>query len=58
MYSFCKNSELTFDVNENDTDKNVILKKVSDTPITFTLQGSGTESDPYVIKTWKHWKRS
>ena len=41
---------------ENDTDKNVVLKKISDTPITFNLQGSGTQSDPYVIKTWKDWK--
>ena len=41
---------------ENDTDKNVILKKTTDTPITFNLQGNGTKANPYVIKTWKDWK--
>ncbi|MBO6145880.1 MAG: type II secretion system protein, partial [Bacilli bacterium] len=41
---------------ENDTDKNIVLKKVSKDPITFNLSGNGTPSDPYVIKTWKDWK--
>ena len=41
-----------------DYDKkgNIVLKSIEKDPITFTLKGSGTESDPYLIENEKHWK--
>ena len=36
----------------------VVLKSIKENPITFTLKGSGTESDPYLISNEKEWKEA
>ena len=43
---------------ESDSSNNVVLKSVEKDPITFTLEGSGTSSDPYIINNEKQWKEA
>ena len=41
---------------ENDNSNNIVLKSVKKDPITFTLAGEGTKSNPYLIRNMKEWK--
>ena len=40
----------------NDAGNEIIIKSVSENPFTFTLSGSGTEADPYLITNEQQWK--
>ena len=51
------NSGYYFDY-ESDTSSNIILKRTKDYPITFTLVGAGTSSDPYLIDSYQHFKEA
>jgi len=44
-----------FDYNSSDQ---VVLKSVADNPMTFSLAGSGTENDPYLINDYSDWKQA
>ncbi len=51
------NSGYYFDY-ENETSNNIVLVRTKDKPITFTLQGSGTVDDPYLIDSYKQYKEA
>lgn len=41
-----------------DDSWNIVIKDVKKDPITFTLEGSGTSADPYIIDNYQHWKEA
>ena len=51
------NSGYYFDY-ESDDSSNIVIKRTKDAPITFTLSGSGTSSDPYIIDNYQHFKEA
>ena len=50
-------SEYYFDY-ESDDSSNIVIKRKTKNPIKFTLKGSGTESDPYIIDNYNHYKEA
>ncbi len=51
------NSGYYFDY-ENDSSSNIVIKRTKDEPINFTLSGSGTSEDPYIIDSYQHYKEA
>ena len=43
---------------ENESSSNIIIKSTKHDPITFTLSGSGTNDDPYIIDNYEHFKEA
>ena len=43
---------------ENETNSNIVIKNTTKDPITFTLKGSGTEENPYIIDSYQHYKEA
>ncbi len=43
---------------ESEGSSNIVLKRIKDYPITFTLSGHGTSSDPYIIDNYQHFKEA
>ena len=43
---------------ESDGSSTIVLKRTKDEPITFTLAGKGTESEPYIIDNYQHFKEA
>ena len=43
---------------EYDNNKNIIIKSTKESPIEFSLQGQGTESNPYLISNENEWNKA
>ena len=43
---------------ESDDSSNIVIKRVTKNPIKFTLKGHGTETDPYIIDNYNHYKEA
>lgn len=43
---------------ESDSSNNLVIKRVIDSPIEFTLSGTGTSENPYIIDSYQHFKEA